>query len=289
MYNTDLPKRADLPSSGKLLRSTGIAAAIAAGLLVTTVLPADYGIDPTGIGKRLGLTQMGEIKNEKAAEAAADRAATAENSAPAVSSGSADISQLSERIAALENSIQQLIAVNGKGSVENVEGGNLQNENGAQASLAVEEPPAPAPIPEPQVEEPPAPAPEVQAEEPQTTEDTQTAVIAKPATKADQVSFRLTPGEGIEIKLVMKKDAEVAFKWESEGGPVNFDLHADGPGQPSLSYEKGRGVDSKEGVLKAAYDGNHGWFWRNRGEQDVKVTLLTEGSYSKMKGVPPQQ
>lgn len=283
MYNTDLPKRADLPSSGKLLRSTIIAAAVATGLLVTTVLPADYAIDPTGVGAKLGLTQMGEIKNAKAVEAAADRAATAANNAPVSNSG--EITQLSERIAALENSIQQLIVVNEQKTVANSDGGNLQSQNDAQASLAVEEPPPP----EPQVVEPQAPAPEPQAVEPQAAEETQTAMVAKPAIKADQVSFQLTPGEGIEIKLVMKKDAEVAFRWSSEGGPVNYDLHADGPGQPSLSYEKGRGVDSKEGVLKAAFNGNHGWFWRNRGTENVRVTLETEGSYAKMKGVPPQQ
>jgi hypothetical protein len=284
MYNTDLPKRADLPSSAKLLRSTFFAAAIATGLLVTTVLPADYGVDPTGIGTRLGLTQMGEIKKEKAAEAAADFAATtAANSAPVGGGGSgADITKLSERISALENSIQQLIVVNTQKSAATSDGGSLQNQNDAQASLAVEEPPEPAPAPVPQVEEP------IAATETPATEETQTAVIAKPNLKADQVSFRLTPGQGIEIKLVMKKNAEVAFKWASKGGPVNFDLHADGPGQPSLSYEKGRGVDSKEGVLKAAFDGNHGWFWRNRGGQDVTMTLTTEGAYTAMKGVPPQ-
>ena len=58
MYNTDLPKRADLPTTGKLLRSTALAALIAGGLLVTTVLPAEYGIDPTGIGRALGLTRL---------------------------------------------------------------------------------------------------------------------------------------------------------------------------------------------------------------------------------------
>ena len=57
-YNTDLPNRADLPSTGRLLRSTALAALIAGGLLVTTVLPAEYRIDPTGIGRVLGLTAM---------------------------------------------------------------------------------------------------------------------------------------------------------------------------------------------------------------------------------------
>ena len=33
------------------------------------VLPAEYGIDPTGVGRALGLTQMGEIKVQLAEEA----------------------------------------------------------------------------------------------------------------------------------------------------------------------------------------------------------------------------
>ncbi len=75
MYNTDLPNRAELPSSRQLLRSTVIALAIAAVLLVTVVLPAEYGVDPTRIGRVLGLTQMGETKMALAREAEQDRAA----------------------------------------------------------------------------------------------------------------------------------------------------------------------------------------------------------------------
>ncbi|MGI9078303.1 MAG: hypothetical protein ACR2G6_13390 [Gemmatimonadaceae bacterium] len=41
-------------------------------LLVTVVLPAEYGVDPTGIGRLLGLAQMGEIKVALAKEMAAD-------------------------------------------------------------------------------------------------------------------------------------------------------------------------------------------------------------------------
>jgi hypothetical protein len=77
MYNTDMPTRAELPTSAQLIRSTAIAFITAAVLLVTVVMPADYGIDPTGIGRVLNLTQMGEIKKELAAEAAADAMAQA--------------------------------------------------------------------------------------------------------------------------------------------------------------------------------------------------------------------
>ncbi|UFN51702.1 transmembrane anchor protein (plasmid) [Roseomonas sp. OT10] len=89
MYNTDLPTRAELPTSKQLLRSTGIAAAVATGLLVTVVLPSEYGIDPTGAGRVLGLTEMGEIKAQLAAEAEADRR-TATPPAPASAPSDAD-------------------------------------------------------------------------------------------------------------------------------------------------------------------------------------------------------
>lgn len=66
------------PSSGQLWRSTLIAALVAGTLLVTVVLPAEYGIDPTRVGRLLGLTQMGEIKVRLAREAADEAAAEAE-------------------------------------------------------------------------------------------------------------------------------------------------------------------------------------------------------------------
>ncbi|BCA79052.1 transmembrane anchor protein [Desulfuromonas sp. AOP6] len=65
------PNPADLPSSAKLIKSTIVAAVVAAFLLVVAILPAEYGIDPTGVGKVLGLTKMGEIKVSLAQEEAA--------------------------------------------------------------------------------------------------------------------------------------------------------------------------------------------------------------------------
>lgn len=94
--------------------------------------------------------------------------------------------------------------------------------------------------------------------------------------------FVLTPGQGVEIKLVMRRGARAGFSWISSGGPVNYDTHGDAPGQ-STSYDKGRGVEKDEGVLEAAFDGNHGWFWRNRGRSNVTVTLRTNGDYSDVK------
>jgi tetratricopeptide (TPR) repeat protein len=78
MYNTDMPGRAELPTTHQLIRSTLIALVTAAALLVTVVLPAEYAVDPTGAGRLLGLTQMGEIKQQLAEEAEADAAVNVE-------------------------------------------------------------------------------------------------------------------------------------------------------------------------------------------------------------------
>jgi hypothetical protein len=98
----------------------------------------------------------------------------------------------------------------------------------------------------------------------------------------DQYSVTLAPGEGIEVKLVMEEGAEAEFLWVAENGVVNFDLHGDGGGN-NISYAKGRALAEHEGVLTAAFTGNHGWFWRNRDGQDVTVTLYVRGDYSELK------
>ncbi|HFL7940464.1 TPA: hypothetical protein ACG5DM_003527 [Pseudomonas putida] len=75
MFNSPLPSASELPSSRQLIRSTAIAFAVAMGLLVTVVMPSEYAVDPTGLGRAMGLTQMGEIKISLAQEALADEAA----------------------------------------------------------------------------------------------------------------------------------------------------------------------------------------------------------------------
>lgn len=89
------PTQAELPTKQQLNRATLIAAAVASVLLITTVLPAEYGYDPTGIGSVLGLTPMGKMKAEEAAQtpgtattAAGEGDILMENAAAPVSVGS---------------------------------------------------------------------------------------------------------------------------------------------------------------------------------------------------------
>jgi len=219
MYNTDTPARAELPSSRQLLRSTFIAAASAAVLLITVVLPAEYGIDPTGVGRVLRLTEMGEIKTRLAAEAAADVAVDDR------SGGARAVDPQAGRAS------------------------GLQTEGAGAAA--------------------PATAPASAQDE---------------APRQDEHRFTLAPGQGIEIKLVMKEGAQARYTWIVTGGVVNYDTHGDGSGR-SISYQKGRSIAQDEGVLTTAFTGNHGWFWRNRGQANVDVILRTSGEYSDLKRV----
>ncbi len=73
MFNSNKPSLEDLPTTAQLLNSTAIAAVSAIVILTTIVLPSEYGIDPTGVGRMLGLTEMGEIKVQLEEEAEADR------------------------------------------------------------------------------------------------------------------------------------------------------------------------------------------------------------------------
>lgn len=57
MYNTYLPNRAELPTSMQLMQSTIVAAIVGLLLLLTVVMPSEFGLDPTGVGRVLRLKQ----------------------------------------------------------------------------------------------------------------------------------------------------------------------------------------------------------------------------------------
>lgn len=200
------------PSARRLLKSTAIALGGATVILVTIVLPAEYGVDPTGVGRVLGLTEMGEIKMRLAAEAAAENGA-----APA--STPASMSAATPAVGAAP---------------------------GARPAGA------------------------------STPADTG---------RSDVTVSVIAPGQAREIKLEMRRNARATFAWTTDRGVVNYDTHADAPGIRYHNYAKGTAVRADSGSLTAAFDGMHGWFWRNRGTDTVTVTLRTRGDYQEVKRV----
>ncbi len=219
MFNSPLPTANDLPSTARLLRSTAIAVVVAVGLLVTVVMPFEYAVDPTGLGRALGLQQMGELKIALANEALAEtQAPAATPSAPVVAHPVAP-----------------------------------------SAAPVLEEPQPNA-----------APA----------------ATSSTPTLSSNKMTVKLKPGEGTEIKLEMIKGASVRYEWTASGGTVNFDTHGEpynGKKGYFHSYSKGKQVSGDKGEFVALFDGTHGWFWRNRSDGPVTISLATTGEYSKVK------
>lgn len=200
MFNSQRPSLNDLPTTRQLLQATAFAFATAAALLLAVILPAEYALDPTGVGRALGYTEMGEIKQQLAAEAAAD-----------------------EQTAAI-TAVRSIAA---------------SSESGEQAT----------------------------------------------ASRQDVTELTLAPNEGAEIKAVMADGAMLQYEWTVTGGHVNFDTHADAPGISYHGYDKGRESTGESGTLTAAFEGSHGWFWRNRSGAEVTITLTTEGEYTAIERV----
>jgi hypothetical protein len=227
MQNANKPDPSKLPSTRQLLKSTGIAVVVASALLVTVVLPAEYGVDPTRVGSLFGLTEMGRIKVQLAAEAKAEEAG--------ITTGGPASQPASPLVVTTDQPI----------------------------TPAPTAPPAPKAVAATPVETVVAPAPAAPAV----------------ATRTDRTVLTLAPDEGAEIKLTMVDGAMASYVWSTDGERVNFDTHGDGQGISYHGY--GKGTDSRaEGQLTAAFTGKHGWFWRNRSDQTVTITLQTRGAYT---------
>ncbi len=202
MHNANIPDYTELPSNQRLFKSTVIAIISAVVILVTIVLPAEYGIDPTGIGSVTGLKRMGEIKTTLAEELEADQQGAGESTGAVVPS-----------------QIEEVAPVNEQGDSDQ---------------------------------------------------------------RTDTMTVTLAANESTEIKLTMAKDASVEFTWSSDAGGAFYDLHGDSKEISYHIYQKGT-ESSAQGTLVAAFDGNHGWYWKNRTGSPITITLTTTGKYSAIK------
>lgn len=208
MYNSNFPHKSELPSTAKLIKSTVLAAVAAGVILVTVVMPAEYGIDPIGVGRLLGLKKMGEIKMSLAREAAAEAAGP---------------SAAETRPAAQEMRL------------------------------------APVSVPEKN---------------------------KAAAVRTDEMSVTLAPSQGAEIKLDLAKGKKAKYTWTTSGGRANYDIHGDSRELKIKYHGYGKGSGkTASGVLTAAFDGHHGWFWRNRTGAALTVTLNVSGEYTGIKKV----
>ena len=178
-----------LPST--LAKATGGALVAAAAILVLFVMPAEYGIDPTGVGRLTGIVGMG--------------------------AGS------------------------------------------EQAPPAAAEAPVSGPV-----------------------TPTKAAIIRDGDMRSDEMTLTLEPHSGQEVKAHMKAGQSYVFEWSAKGGPVKADMHGEKVNAAEgefTSYWEEKQMTGGKGSFTAPFDGTHGWYFRNKGETPVTVTVRTTGFY----------
>lgn len=163
-------------TTAKLIKYTLFSIIFAALLLVTVILPAEYNIDPTGIGKQLGLTAL------------------------------------------------------------------------ADASIS---------------------------------ESSSTSTI-KPVLKTDTIDVIVPAGRGVEYKFIMEQYQKLDYEWKTDGESLYFDLHGEPEGDTTGYYESYAiaTLDTMQGSFTTPFSGSHGWYWKNKSQQPVTVTLTVTGEYS---------
>ncbi len=116
----------------------------------------------------------------------------------------------------------------------------------------------------------------------------QTAAPVKPSTKTttgkDVKEIIVPANGGIEFKMVMQKHQQLTYQWITPGEALYFDLHGEPEGDMTgyfLSYAVSTASDMK-GSFIAPFDGTHGWYWKNTGNQAQLVQLVIEGEYSNL-------
>lgn len=92
-------------------------------------------------------------------------------------------------------------------------------------------------------------------------------------------TFQVAPGKGFEHKVSLANGSRLTYEWNATE-EVYYDFHGEPHGNASNfeSYETGtRRTDA--GNLTAPFEGTHGWYWENRGQERIEITLTTRGVY----------
>ncbi|MDR7101620.1 hypothetical protein [Croceicoccus sp. BE223] len=110
---------------------------------------------------------------------------------------------------------------------------------------------------------------------------TRESIESRTPWRTDEQVIELEPHSGIEVKAHMLKGDGYTFEWQATG-PVKVDMHGEPPNAAEdefTSYWIEKEATSQKGTFVAPIEGSHGWYWRNKGDTPVTVTLKVSGFY----------
>jgi hypothetical protein len=100
----------------------------------------------------------------------------------------------------------------------------------------------------------------------------------------DRSSFWLAPFESVEFKYTLAEGQSMVFDWRAKAtatADVIYEMHSEVDADPeqSVTFELSRG-ESQRGTFVAPFDGVHGWYWENRGAEEVEIVLEATGFFT---------
>lgn len=114
-------------------------------------------------------------------------------------------------------------------------------------------------------------ASEIKTAEANSEEQNNSATIVVKANKALEYKFKINQFDKLE------------YEWTSNA-PLHYDFHGDPDAKKDYpqgyfeSYAIGHSNHAK-GKVTIPYMGSHGWYWKNKSDKDITITLTTKGKY----------
>jgi hypothetical protein len=101
--------------------------------------------------------------------------------------------------------------------------------------------------------------------------------------RQETVEFNVGPrGKWVEYKYRLEKGQALLYSWKATG-QVDVEFHGEPDGAPAgfaETYEKTQAMSEASGTFTAPFPGIHGWYWENREDRDITVTLTSAGYYN---------
>jgi hypothetical protein len=103
--------------------------------------------------------------------------------------------------------------------------------------------------------------------------------------RQDSITILIPAGKGLEYKMNILKYGTVKYEWITGQGILYFDFHGEvKEANPSkdVFFESYTAAYSNNmiGTFLAPFEGRHGWYFKNKGETDIVVSLRLSGQYT---------
>lgn len=97
----------------------------------------------------------------------------------------------------------------------------------------------------------------------------------------DTIVITVPARKGLEYKFHLGKGEKFEFAWNTNGQALYFDFHGEPQGDKTGYFKSFKESTQSEssGTLTVPFTGSHGWYWENKSNQAVNITLKTRGNY----------